>query len=85
MTLLILCIIALINETLYRFKIVGVFNNDIAEPVNNDFSYFTLDYTSPFTAERENSCRLSVFTHCLFTHVLTNLIWVYCLIGNTYF
>jgi hypothetical protein len=84
-TLLIIIVIAIINETLYRFKIVGVFDNDKDEPLCKNFSYFTLDYTSPFTSERENCCRFAVFVHCFFCHMLTNLAWLYCLVGNTYF
>ena len=84
-TFLIIVVILIINETLYRFKIVGMFENDIAKPLNSDFSYFTLDYTLAGTMEREYCCRFSVLLHCFFGHMLTSLVWIYCLIGNTYF
>ena len=82
---LIICVIVIINEALYRFKIVGMFDNDNTEPVFSNFDYFTLDYTYPNTIEREKCCQFSVFVHCFFSHILGNLVWLYCLIGNTYF
>ena len=82
---LFLLVIGIINETLYRFKIVGLFGNDKIEPFSNDFSYFTLDYTYPNTIEREKCCQFSVLVHCLFLHIMPNIVGLYCLIGNTYF
>lgn len=82
-TLLIIIVIAIINETLYRFKIVGVFDNDVQTTSN--FSYFTLDYTFPDTMEREYCCKYIVFMHCFLCHIVMNFTWLYCLIGNTYF
>jgi hypothetical protein len=81
------CIIAIINETLYRFKIVGVFDNDKVKEgfENNEFSYFTLDYTQPDSIEREKCCEFSVLVHCFCLHILPNILGSLCLIGNTYF
>jgi len=83
-TVLIVLVIAIINEALYCFKIVGVFKDDNIEGLDNkrEFGYFTLDYTYPNTPEREKACYFSVIVHCLFTHILPSITGMYCIMMN---
>jgi hypothetical protein len=89
--------IAVINQTIFNFKIVNVFkqsNNDHRineedgecgkEGLDNEkkFNYFTLDYTYPDTYEREEACFYSIFIHCFCINILPCLFGIYCIVLN---
>jgi hypothetical protein len=84
---IILCAM-IINEILFYYGIVGVdkkelFNN---EESNNilDYIFLNVEYTNPNTSEREKECYIVIIMHCIFGHILPNLLASFCLICNTF-
>ena len=85
-------IVAIINKTIFYFKVVDVFkqsnNNyqreDEQEGLDNEkkFNYFTLDYTYPNTYEREKAGFYCILIHCCCIHILPCLFGMYCVIMN---
>jgi hypothetical protein len=81
--------VGVINQTIFNFKIVNVFNqtnndNDIKEGLYNEkkFNYFTLDYTYPDTYERELAGFYCIIIHSCCMHLLPCLFGIYCIIMN---
>jgi hypothetical protein len=87
-------IVGILNQTIFNFKIINFFkqndnDHDIKvgeekEGLDNEqqFNYFTLDYTYPHTYQREQACFYSIIIHCFCIHILPSLFGIYCIVLN---
>ena len=76
-TLVILLVVFVVNETLLYYQVKSPVYNNITQPLWNN-SYFSLTYTQPGTLEREYAYYRSTVTHISFIHMLPLFVIGYC-------
>jgi len=78
-TSLTIILIYFINIFIYKKQIVNE-SNDYMEL--EDYKYFSLKYTKPNTKVREKACKINVFVHLLFLHLIPGIICILCIIKS---
>jgi hypothetical protein len=78
-TSLIIILVYVTNIIIFRKQIVNE-SNDTMEL--EDYKYFSLRYTKPNTEVRKKACKINVFVHLLFLHLLPGFVCIFCLLQS---
>ena len=73
------------NEKLLYYQVLQYYNKKVEKNVykgNLPFYYFSMEYTNPYTFEREVAYYRNVITHGLGLHAFLCFVSIYCIICN---
>jgi hypothetical protein len=72
----------MINKFIFYYQVEIYKNNTIEYFIEPNYSYFSLQYTNPYTISREKAYFRLAFTHIIFLHIIPSIISICILLFN---
>ena len=78
--IIIMALVHIVNSAIFYFQTVEWLHEE-KEEKTGAYEYFSLEFTKPYSEEREKCYKYTMMVHSLFMHIVPGMTIIYCMVG----